>query len=136
VSSERNQNRDLVARRVSALNHSYDRYTLGVDACSRLQLSRSSLAQCFGDTYTKSGIRPAIDGFGEAIQQAEGLSQGGCRSAMRDLASSIAQLRMAVETFRTDASIGHFQRLYGEAGAFVKAHDASIKAMEATQQPC
>jgi hypothetical protein len=43
---------------------------------------------------------------------------------------------MAIETFRTDASAGHFERLNDEADAFVKAHDASVKAMERTQQPC
>jgi outer membrane murein-binding lipoprotein Lpp len=136
ASSERNQNRDLVAHRVSAFNGAYDQYTLGVDACSRLQMSRWELAACFDDTYTKSGIRQAIVGFGEAIRQAEGISQGTCRSAMRSLASRIPRLRMAIETFRTDASAGHFERLNDEADAFVKAHDASVKAMERTQQPC
>lgn len=135
-SSERNQNRDLVAHRVSAFNGAYDQYTLGVDACSRLQVSRRELAACFDDTYTKSGIRQAIVGFGEAIRQAQGISQGMCRSAMRGLASSVARLRMAIETFRTDASAGHFERLNDEADAFVKAHDASVKAMQRTQQPC
>jgi outer membrane murein-binding lipoprotein Lpp len=136
ASSERNQNRELVAHQVSAFNSAYDKYTLGVDACSRLQVSRRELASCFDDTYTKSGIRQAIVGFDGAIQQAEGISQGTCRSAMRGLASSILRLRMAIETFRTDASAGHFERLYDESDAFVKAHDASVKAMERTQQPC
>jgi outer membrane murein-binding lipoprotein Lpp len=136
VSSQRTQNRDLVAHRVKVFNVAYDQYTLGVDACSRLQVSRRELAQCFDDTYTKSGIGKAIPGLDGAIQQAEGLSEGACQSAIRDLTSSIAALREAIETFRADASAAHFDRLNDEAHVFVKAHDASVKAMERTQQPC
>ncbi len=99
VSSQRTQNRDLVAHRVKVFNVAYDQF----------------------------------DG---AIQQAEGLSEGACRSAIRDLTSSIAALRAAIETFRADASAARFDRLNDEAHLFVKAHDASVKAMERTEHPC
>ena len=137
ASSARSHNRDLVAHRVQVLNGVYDQYTLGVDACSRLQqVSRRELAACFDDTYTKSGIRDAIQGFDEAIREAKRLSQGACLSAMRDLASSIATLRTEIETFQRDASAGRFERLAAEAEAFVNANDGLVKAMERTQQPC
>jgi hypothetical protein len=137
ASSARTHNRDLVAHRVQLLNGAYDQYTLGVDACSRLQqVSRRELAACFDDTYTKSGIRDAIQGFDDAIQEAKGLSRGACLSAMRNLASSTATLRTEIETFQRDASAGHFDRLAAEAEAFVNANHALVKAMEGTQQPC
>jgi hypothetical protein len=136
--SARSANSKLAGQGIRGYEAAYDKYTDGIEACSRLSApqTRVELMDCFDATFAAAGIRPALLKMDEAIGRAVDLSAGDCLPVMRQYLSANKKLLAAVETFHREAHAGRFARLQDDLNGFGTANDAWSKALEDTNDPC
>jgi hypothetical protein len=90
-------------QRVAAINHAWERFRLGGDACP----VDPSAGPCLAAAMRNSAIEPSTDALRVHVKHVEGtLGDGSCRRALRSLDARLADFRTALNTLRRDTGDG------------------------------
>jgi hypothetical protein len=96
-------NVDRFNQRVAAINHAWEQFRVGGNACP----VNSSAGPCLVTAMRDSALEPATDALRTHVEHVERtLSDGPCRRALRSLDTGLAAFRTALDRLRRDATGG------------------------------
>lgn len=94
---------DRFNRRVAAINHAWEQFRVGGNACPL----NPSAGDCLATAMQDSAIEPATDALRAHVKHVEStLRDGSCRRALRSLDARLAAFHTALDTLRRDAGGG------------------------------
>jgi hypothetical protein len=96
-------NVDRFNQRVAAINHAWDQFRVGGNACP----VNTSAGPCLVTAMQDSALEPATDALRTHVEHVERtLRDGHCRQALHTLDARLAAFHAALETLRRDAAGG------------------------------
>jgi hypothetical protein len=125
---------DRFNQRVAAINHAWEQFRVGGNACP----ITPSAGPCLAAAIQDSGIQPATGALRVHVKHVESsLSDGTCRRALRSFDARLAAFHRALDTLRRDAAGGQtLEVLLADTHRVRPAWNAATAAEEHSTNAC